>query len=130
MKMRDDVNTKKIQAAEVNELRSQVTSVKNQFTKYSAATTLLDSLMPNTERWSALLASLSRSAEQVGSMWLTDVHQLKVGTYSVEGFSLYRDRIPIFAMSYPGSILRKVVIADIRGKTVYDFQIDLNFPNK
>ena len=52
------------------------------------------------------------------------------GTYSVEGFALYRERIPEFAMSYPGSVLRKVSIADIRGKTVFDFQLDLKVPKK
>jgi hypothetical protein len=130
VKLRDDMNTKKIQAAEVDALRPQITDVQNQFSKYSAATTLLDSLMPNTERWSTMVASLSKAVERVGGMWLTDVHQLDTGTYSVEGYSLYRDRIPIFAMSYPGSILRKVTIADIRGKTVYNFQIDLKFSKK
>lgn len=130
VKLRDVVSTKKIQAAEVNALRPQITAVQNQFGKYSTATTLLDSLMPNTERWSTFVASLSKAVERVGNMWITDVHQLDIGTYSVDGYSLYRDRIPIFAMSYPGSVLRKVTIADIRGKTVYNFQIDLKFSKK
>jgi hypothetical protein len=83
--------------------------------------------MPNTERWSTLISSLSESVQKVGGIWLTDVHQTSEGTYYLEGFALYRDRIPQFAMLYPGSVLKKVAIADIRGKPVYDFQIDLRF---
>ncbi|HEY9165370.1 MAG TPA: hypothetical protein VIS48_04330 [Candidatus Kryptonia bacterium] len=129
-KIQSDIVTKQAQAAEISALRSQISTVQAQFVKYSAATTLLDSLMPNTIRWSTLMASLSETARQVGSMWLVDVHQINNDTYSVEGFSIYRDRIPRFAQSYPGSILRKVMVADIRGKTVYDFQVDLKFSGR
>ncbi len=130
VKMRADIDVKKAQAAEIAALRSQITNVQTQFGKYATATTLLDSLMPNTERWSRFMASLSEATRRVGSMWLTDVHQINDETYSVTGFSIYRDRIPRFAQSYPGSILRKVLVADIRGKTVYNFQIDLKFSKK
>jgi len=129
-KIQADIFTKRVQASEVSALRSQISTVQSQFVKYSAATTLLDSLMPNTIRWSTLMSSLSESTRRIGSLWLTDVHQLNNSSYSVEGFSIYRDRIPRFAQSYPGSILRKVMVADIRGKTVYNFQLDLNYPNK
>ncbi len=130
VRLRDDLAVKRMQVAQVELLRPQITNVESQFSKYSAATTLLDSLMPNTERWSTLVASVSKTVERVGALWLTDVHQLDAGTYSVEGFALYRERIPEFAMSYPGSVLRKVSIADIRGKTVFDFQLDLKVPKK
>ena len=130
VKLRNDVSVKRIRADEVEALRPQIANVQAQFSRFSTATTLLDSLMPNTERWSTLVASISKTVDRVGAIWITDVHQLDDGTYSLEGFSLYRDRIPDFAMSYPGSILKKVAIADIRGKTVYDFQIDLKFSKK
>jgi hypothetical protein len=126
-KAKSDVLVKREEAAEVNALRSRVTDVQSQFGKYSTAGTILDQLMPNTERWSTLISSLSESVQKVGGIWLTDVHQTSEGTYYLEGFALYRDRIPQFAMLYPGSVLKKVAIADIRGKPVYDFQIDLRF---
>ena len=129
-KVKSDVTVKRAQAAEVAALRSRITEVEAQFGKYSNAGTILDELMPNTERWSDLASSLSRTVQDVGGMWLTDVHASGEGSYSVEGFALYRERIPQFAMSYPGSILKKVTIADIRGKTVYDFQIDLKYVKK
>ena len=129
-KMRSDVAGKKIQAAEIASLKSEISSVQAQFGKYSTAISILKTLTPNTERWSTLMGSLANSIENVGGIWLTDVHQLKDGVYYVEGLSVYRDRIPRFAERYPGSILRKVTIAEIRGKRVYDFQIDLNYPGK
>ncbi len=129
-RIRSDIVVKRVQAAEVAALKSQITSVQSQFGKYSTAIAILDSLTPNTERWSDLMGSLSRSVRDVGSMWLTDVHQIREGLYYLEGFSVYRDRIPRFAQLYPGSILRKVTIADIRNKPVYDFQIDLNYSRK
>lgn len=129
-RIRSDIVVKRVQAAEVAGLKSQITTVQSQFGKYSTAIAILDSLTPNTERWSDLMGSLSRSVRDVGSLWLTDVHQIREGLYYVEGFSVYRDRIPRFAQLYPGSVLRKVTIADIRNKPVYDFQIDLNYSRK
>lgn len=126
-KIKADVVTKRGQAAEVAAMRSRIADVQSQFGKYSSATNILDQLTPNTERWSELMGSLSKSVQNVGSLWLTDVHEVGKDAFSVEGFSLYRDRIPTFAMIYPGSVLKKVTIADIRGKTVYDFQIDLKY---
>ncbi len=125
-----EIANKKIQVAQINALRAQIVNVRGQFAKYSTATALLDSLTPNTERWSSLMSSLSRTVYRVGNMWLTNVHQINKDTYSIGGFSVYRNRIPRFAQSYPGSILRKVDVADIRGKTVYEFQIDLRYAGK
>lgn len=129
-RLRAEVAGKRAQASEVGVLKTQISDVQSQFGKYSTAIAIIDSLTPNTERWSTLLASLSTSVRDVGSMWLTDVHQMKGDIYSIEGLSVYRDRIPRFAERYPGSVLKKVAVADIRGKTVYDFQIDLNFSQK
>jgi hypothetical protein len=129
-KVKSDVAVKRADVAEIQVLKSKVADVKSQFGKYSNAGSILDELMPNTDRWSSLMSSISQSVQNVGGMWLTDVHQINDGTYYVEGFSIYRDRIPRFAMLYPGSVLKKVTIADIRGKTVYDFQIDLKFAGK
>lgn len=129
-KIKPDIIAKREQAAEVVANRTRTSDIQSQFGKYSTAGTILDQLMPSTERWSDLMTSLSQSVGRVGSMWLTDVHQIDEGTYFVEGFSVYRDRIPRFAMIYPGSVLKKVAIADIRGKAVYDFQLDLKFVKK
>ncbi|HUI30457.1 MAG TPA: hypothetical protein VLX91_09595 [Candidatus Acidoferrales bacterium] len=129
-KIKSDVVVKRAQAAEVDALRSQIADVQSQFSKYSSAGDILDQLLPNTERWSNLIGSLSKSVQDVGSIWLTDLHKINDNTYSIEGFAVYRDRIPQFAMLYPGSILKKVTVADIRGKMVYDFQIDLKFVEK
>ncbi len=125
-----DIVNKRGQVAQINALRAQIKNVSSQIGKYSVATALLDSLMPNTNRWANLIASLSNSIDRVGNMWLTDLHQINMNTYSIEGFSVYRNRIPRLAEIYPGSILRKVTVADIRGKTVYDFQIDLTYVGK
>ncbi len=129
-RVRSDIIVKRAQAAEVAVLKSKISTVQSQFGKYSTAIAILDSLTPNTERWSDLMGSLSRSISRVGSIWLTDIHELKPGQYYVEGYSVYRDRIPRFAQLYRGSVLRKVTIAEIRNKTVYDFQIDLNYSRK
>lgn len=128
--LRADLAGKRAQAAEVGALRSRISGVESQFGKYSNAISILGSLTPNTERWSTLMSSLSSSIRDIGGIWLTDVHQMKGNIYSIEGFAVYRDRIPRFAERYPGSVLKKVSVAEIRGKNVYDFQVDLNFSQK
>ncbi len=128
LKIGSEVASKQVQAAQIGALKSQISQVQSQFAKYSTAVSLLESLTPNTERWSTLMTSLSNTARRVGNLWILNVHEINEDTYFVEGLSIFRDRIPPFAESYPGSILRKVSLAEIRGKTVYDFQIDLRFP--
>ncbi|MGC8654592.1 MAG: hypothetical protein ACP5US_11445 [Candidatus Kryptoniota bacterium] len=129
-RLRAENEIKRAQAAEVQFVRDQISRVQREFGKYTEAVSVLDSLLPHTQRWSALLESLSNSVERVGAMWLTDVHQIDENTYSISGFSIYRNRIPIFAKIYPGSVLRKVTVGDIRGKQVYNFQIDLYYSSK
>ncbi len=129
-RIRSDITVKKGQAAEVSALRSQIKTVQSQFGKYSTAVAILDSLAPNTQRWSTLMGSLSQSIRSVGAMWLTNVRPINESTYSVEGYSVYRDRIPRFAQRYPGSVLKKVMIQEIRSKRVYNFQIDLKYSGK
>jgi len=81
-----EIAAKQIQVAQINALRAQIANVRSEFAKYSTATSLLDSLMPNTERWSTLMSSLSRTIYGVGNMWLTNVRQIDKNTYSVTGF--------------------------------------------
>ena len=129
-RLRVENEIKRAQAAEVQSIRDQISRVQIEFGKYTEAISVLDSLLPHTQRWSALLESLSNSVNKIGAMWLTDVHQIDENTYSVSGFSIFRNRIPMFAQIYPGSVLRKVTVGDIRGKQVYNFQIDLYFRSK
>ncbi|OYV87717.1 MAG: hypothetical protein B7Z63_01920, partial [Ignavibacteriae bacterium 37-53-5] len=64
-RVRSDIIVKRAQAAEVAVLKSQISTVQSQFGKYSTAIAILDSLTPNTERWSDLMGSLSRSISRV-----------------------------------------------------------------
>lgn len=129
-RIRAENEIKRVQASEVQSIRNQISQVQREFGRYTEAISVLDSLLPHTQRWSALLESLSKSINRVGAIWLTDVHQIDENTYSVTGFSVFRNRIPMFAQIYPGSVLRKVTVGDIRGKQVYNFQIDLYFGSK
>ncbi len=128
LRLQNKVASQKIEADQIASIKSEISRVQAQFGKYSSAVNILDALTPNTERWSTLMSSLSSTVSRVGSMWITNIHEAGPTTYSTEGLSVFRDRIPRFAQSYPGSILKKVSIAEIRGKTVYDFLIELKFP--
>lgn len=70
--------------------------------------------------WTGHLGRLNHSIDETGSLWLTSLRQADVG-FTVEGYSLYQNRITTLSREFDGVILRNVRIGQIREADLYHF---------
>jgi hypothetical protein len=72
--------------------------------------------------WSKTLTILDDGFKSINSSWITNMRTIKTGII-LQGFSLYRDRIPRIANLFKNAELQKVVVTNIRKTTAYKFTI-------
>jgi hypothetical protein len=93
--------------------------------QYKSSLALYDSLVPGTERWSKVCAQLSHGAEDLNSLWLTDITSTPEGAMNLNGFTTYRSRIPRLSALFDNSLLKEVNVQEIREHTVYKYKIEV-----
>ena len=121
--LRDELTLKESQRAENITLASSIQALEEQLTRYQTSMALYDSLVPGTERFSKVLTSLSHGVEDLNSIWLTDLSSGTDGNMDLNGFALYRTRIPRFSTLFENALLEEVNVQEIRKETVYKYRI-------
>lgn len=123
MSKKDILERKKEQVEENRRIQQRIEDINNQIGRYKVALSVYDSLVPGYDRWSRMLEKISNGVESINSLWLTDLKMAREGEVILEGFSIYRSRIPRIAELYENTILRRVSQTEIREKTVYNFEL-------
>jgi len=121
--LRDELTLKESQRAENITLASSIQALEEQLTRYQASMALYDSLVPGAERFSKVLTSLSHGVEDLNSIWLTDLASGADGNMDLNGFALYRTRIPRLSTLFENALLEEVNVQEIRKETVYKYRI-------
>jgi Tfp pilus assembly protein PilN len=121
--LRDELTLKESQRAENITLASSIQALEEQLTRYQASMALYDSLVPGAERFSKVLTSLSHGVEDLNSIWLTDLSSGTDGNMDLNGFALYRTRIPRLSTLFENALLEEVNVQEIRKETVYKYRI-------
>jgi hypothetical protein len=113
--------------AENEKLKLAIASLNEQIGRYNTALAVYDSLVPGSDRWNRMLAQLTKGVEDLGAVWITEVKSLGAGAMTIQGFTLYRARIPRIAALFDNSTLTKVEVKEIREKSpsVYSFIISV-----
>ncbi len=113
--------------AENEKLKTAIAGLNEQITRYNKALAVYDSLVPGVDRWNKMLAQLTKGVEDLGAIWITEVHSLGGGAMTIQGYTLYRARIPRIAALFDNSTLTKVEVKEIRTNTppVYNFVISV-----
>lgn len=108
-------------------LKVAIASLNDQIARYNKALAVYDSLVPGVDRWNRMIAQLTKGVEDLGAIWITDIQALPAGAMSVQGYALYRARIPRIAALFDNAILTKVEVKEIRTNTppVYNFVISI-----
>jgi Tfp pilus assembly protein PilN len=111
--------------AENEKLKAAIADQNDQRTRYNTALAVYDSLVPGCDRWNRYIAQLTKGVEDLRGIWITEVRALAGGAMSVQGYALYRARIPRIAALFDNSTLTKVEVKEIRAKSppVYNFLI-------
>ncbi|PAU93862.1 hypothetical protein CK503_09320 [Aliifodinibius salipaludis] len=84
--------------------------------------TMLDTLTQGSKEWSAKLDLLNKGIQSVGNTWITSFSQSGNGTF-IQGYTLYRNRIPRIVNIFDEATLQSVDNEEIREQQVYTFSI-------
>lgn len=120
-----EIAFKETQVLEVDNLESSIRHIQNEINKLDAALRLYEQLVPGYNRWSRNLTHLSTGVQDLNSLWILDVRALGEEGKGLEinGYSIYRSRIPRFANLFDNAVLQEVLAQEIRGRIVYRFKI-------
>jgi hypothetical protein len=120
---------KRSQLAENEALQNSIASLEEQILRYQASLALYDTLVPGSERWSKVLTQTSHGVEDLNSIWLTEFTSQPGGLMTMNGYTVYRTRIPRLATLFENSVLKEVNVQAIREQTVYRYRIDVPAPS-
>lgn len=111
--------------AENERLKLAIAEKTEQRNRYISALAVYDSLVPGSDRWNRNLAQLTKGVEDLKGIWITEIRALTDGSMNIQGYALYRARIPRIAALFDNSTLAKVEVKEIREKAppVYNFLI-------
>lgn len=107
-------------AQAVDELTRRIAVVREQGA-------LVDSLRPSGIPASGLVQHLTGAIQELNSLWLTDL-SLSDGVFSVQGVSLYGNRIHHLASSQADTRIHTVALTAIMEKTLYEYDISGPLP--
>ena len=66
--------------------------------------------------------------EDLNSIWLSDFTAGQEGLIKINGYTVYRTRIPRLATLFDNSLLKEVNVQAIRDQTVYKYNIEVPSP--
>jgi len=123
-----EIDFKETQALEVQQLEASVAELRNEIGQLQAALDLYEQLVPGYNRWSRNLTHLSTGVNDINSLWILDVHS--TGDHGrgleINGYSIYRSRIPRFFNLFDNAILQEVIVQEIRDRIVYQFKVTVD----
>jgi Tfp pilus assembly protein PilN len=125
---RDLLKFKESQMQENATLRTSIQALEAQLARYQTSLALYDSLVPGSERWSKVFTQFSHGVEDLNSIWVTDFSTTDAGVMTLNGFAVYRTRIPRFSTLFENSVLREVSVQQIREQTVYRYKVEVPVP--
>lgn len=111
--------------SENDKLKSAIGALNDQIGRYNTALAVYDSLVPGSDMWNKSMAHLAKGVEDLGAIWITEMRALGAGSISLQGYALYRARIPRIAALFDNATLTKVEVKEIRVNSppVYNFII-------
>lgn len=119
-------------SSELETINSQITQIEptvqatnelsNDLSLLREKLVLLDTLSNGSREWNAKLDILNEGMRPIQNTWVTSMTQAQNGTF-VEGYTLYRNRIPRVVNIFEEATLLNVTIEDIREQEVFRFSI-------
>lgn len=120
-RLQSEVNTLDAQIRSLEPTVQRYNQITNELTQIQAKLTLLSELNQGTLRWSSNLDLLNHGIEDVNSVWLTSLAPVQDNNIEINGYSLYRNRIPQLANIFENTTLLNVRAEEIREQEVYQF---------
>lgn len=83
---------------------------------------LLDSLSTNSRAWSTKMMMLNQGMNGIPNSWFSSLSQTQDGTF-IEGYTMYRNRIPAIVDLFAEATLLNVSIQEMREEEIFRFSI-------
>lgn len=83
---------------------------------------LLDSLSTGSKTWSTKMTMLNQGMNGIPNSWFTSLSQTQDGTF-LEGYTMYRNRIPAIVDLFAEATLLNVSIEEIREEEIFRFSM-------
>jgi hypothetical protein len=112
---------------ENEKMKTAIGSLEEQINRFNTALAVYDSLIPGADRWNKTIAQLTKGVDDLGATWITELRAQPGGAMAIQGYALYRGRIPRIAALFENTTLTKVEVREIRPNTppVYNFMISI-----
>ncbi len=107
---------------QVNPLVERTNELSSDLSALSEKLVLVDTLSNGSREWSAKMGILNSAIQQTPNTWITSMSQSDNGTF-IEGYTLYRNRIPSMVEEFYDATLLNVTNQEVREQTVYQFSI-------
>jgi len=114
-RMKDQIQRITPTVNKTNELSQNLSILKKKLT-------MLDTLSRGSKEWTVKFNMLDRGIKQVKSSWISSLSESNKGTF-VQGYTLYRNRIPKIVNIFDEATLLSVDDEEMRDNTVYKFSI-------
>ncbi|MBA4312913.1 MAG: hypothetical protein C0417_09810 [Chlorobiaceae bacterium] len=112
---------------ENEKMKTAIGGLEEQINRFNTALAVYDSLIPGADRWNKTIAQLTKGVDDLGATWITELRAQPGGAMAIQGYALYRGRIPRIAALFENTTLTKVEVREIRPNTppVYNFMISI-----
>ena len=111
------------------DLVEQVEKLNNDILNLENSLSLSDSLGAGYDDLYLFLNLINESVKENKSLWIDKIENNKQG-YTIGGASLKRATIPVLSKKVGYNLLRKVVREEIGHQKVYNFEMDVHWPNE
>lgn len=108
----------------VNPIVEETRQLEEQIAELQDNLVLLNELSENSREWSAKLSILNEGIDNVNNSWINSMSESD-GNVSLQGYTLYRNRIPEIVNIFEEATLMDVNNEEIREQRVYQFSISV-----
>ena len=120
-----ELETINAQITQIEPTVQATNEISNDLAQLREKLVLLDTLSNGSREWQAKLDILNEGMRPIENTWITSMTQAQNGTF-VEGYSLYRNRIPRVVNIFADATLLNVTIEEMREQEVFRFSILVN----
>ncbi len=114
---------KQAQLEQFQALEQSIEGALATLSQYEGSYALVDSLTHGSNTWTTFWEKLNSSSQRIEDFWLTEI-TTENDIVTLRGYSIYRNRIPWLIKTLGDASLKAVEVQEIRGKTVYRFEIE------
>lgn len=127
--MKSALNFEKQQIREQQEIVARIDALEARSVDVLKATTTLDTLLNNSDKWSVTLDTLANGVAALKTLWISEMKPNEKGV-NVQGYSLNRGNVPSYATVIGNGRINEISVQTIGKQKVLRYSIDLDVPSR